>query len=66
MHLKRKEIKVAMAYRDYTQKLLAERSGVSRGTINAICCGRSCSEQTAQKIAAALGVTLKDLTDTEQ
>lgn len=63
MHLKRKEIKVAMAYRDYTQKLLAEQSGVSRGTINAICCGRSCSEQTAQKIAAALGVKLEELTE---
>lgn len=44
-----------------TGKQLAERSGISRGTVSAIKCGKSCSEETASKLAAALGVPVNEL-----
>ena len=47
--------------RDMTQKRLSELSGVSRATINYIKCGKSCSDEIGQKIAKALGVTMKEL-----
>lgn len=47
--------------RDMTQKELAERSGISRITINGIKGGRSCTEETGNKIAVALGVPIEKL-----
>lgn len=46
-----------------TQLALAETVGVSRVTIGNVVNGRACSEETAQKIAAALGVSLSEITD---
>ena len=40
---------------------LAERAGLSRGTITAVRSGKSCSMQTAGKLADALGVQLESL-----
>ena len=50
-----------MLKRGLTGKALAELSGVTRGTISAIKCGKSCSEPTASKLAAALDVPLSKL-----
>ena len=40
---------------------LADKSGLSRQTIYGIKAGRKCSELTAEKIATALGVAVKDI-----
>ncbi len=44
-----------------TQTELANKTGVSRNTINGIYNGRTCSLESAGKIAKALGVDVKDL-----
>lgn len=54
---------VALTKSGLTGKQLAERSGVARGTVSAIKCGKSCSEKTASKLAAALGVSVNELTE---
>lgn len=58
-------IKHALIDRDMKQKDLAEKSGITRSTICAICGGKSCTEATARKIAAALGVTVDELIETK-
>lgn len=45
----------ALARADLNVKQLAERSGVSRATITSIKSGKSCSQETANKLAAVLG-----------
>lgn len=45
-----------------SQRELAELAGVNRNTICGICNGRSCSAETADKIACALGIPLEKLT----
>ena len=40
---------------DITGNGLAELAGVSRGTVTAVKSGKSCSAQTANKLAAILG-----------
>lgn len=46
---------------DMTQKALSKKSGVSKYTISAIMSGKSCSDETAQKLSAALGMELRDI-----
>ena len=46
---------------DLTLAKLSEMSGLSRATLTAIKSGKSCKEETAKKIAEALGVPLKKL-----
>ena len=55
MRINRVTFATEMARRDLNQKQLAELSGVSRGTITAIKSGKSCSTDTAEKLAAVLG-----------
>lgn len=55
MRINREKMTVAMLRRDMTQKRLAELSGVSRITITAVKGGKSCSANTAEKLAAVLG-----------
>lgn len=45
----------ALARADLTNSQLAERAGVSRGTVTAVKNGKSCSRNTAEKLAAVLG-----------
>ena len=54
---------MTLAKSGMTGTQLAERSGISRGTVSAIKCGKSCSEETASKRAAALGVSMNELTE---
>ena len=55
MRIDREKMTVAMLRRDMSQKRLAELSGVSRMTITAVKGGKSCSRETADKLAAVLG-----------
>ena len=55
MRINRVTFATEMARRDLNQKQLAELSGVSRVTITAIKSGKSCSTDTAEKLAAVLG-----------
>ena len=61
MRIDRIKLTTELMRQDMTQKTLAERSGVSRVTITGIKSGRSCSEETAEKLARALKVPLKKL-----
>ena len=63
MRLKDKELRHRLIDLGIDQTELAEKSGISRGAINNVCCGRACSASTAQKIAEALGVPLEELVE---
>lgn len=55
------KLRIELFKRGITQKELAALAGVSRSTIAGIACGRSCSRDTAEKIATALKVPLQKL-----
>ena len=61
MRIDRIKLTTELMRQDMTQKTLSEKSGVSRVTITGIKSGRSCSEETAEKLAKALKVPLKKL-----
>lgn len=61
MRIDRVKLVSELTKRDMTQRELAEKSGVSRITINSIKGGRSCTEETGNKIAAALGISIEKL-----
>ncbi len=46
-----------------TQTSLAKECSLSRATVANIIGGRICKQETAEKIAAALGVSLLEITD---
>lgn len=54
-----------MARRDMTVNRLVELSGLSRVTVTGIRSGKSCSRVSANKLAAGLGVKLKDIAESE-
>ena len=53
------ELTKELIRQDMTQKQLAEKSGISRATVNGIKNGRSCSDSSAIKIADALGIPIE-------
>lgn len=55
MRIDRVKFAAALAQKDITCLKLAELSGVSRVTITAVKNGKSCSRETANKLAAVLG-----------
>ena len=55
MRIDRVTFAAALARADLNVKRLAEKSGVSRVTIPAVKNGKSCSKDTAEKLAAVLG-----------
>lgn len=61
MRIDRIRFAAELARADVTILELAKRSGVSRGTIAAVRGGKSCSQQTAERIAAGLGVSIDTL-----
>lgn len=63
MRINRLKLVVELTKRNITQKELAELAGVSRPTVSGIKNGKSCSEQTAKKIADALHADLKQLVE---
>lgn len=61
MRIDKIKLRIELLKREMTQKELSDISGVSRATISGIVCGRSCSRDTAEKIATALKVPLSKL-----
>lgn len=55
MRIDRIEFAAALARLDMNGNQLAARAGVSRGTVTAVRTGKSCSKETAEKLAAVLG-----------
>lgn len=55
MRIDRVAFATALARADINGKQLAELSGVSRVTITAVKSGKSCSKNTADRLAAVLG-----------
>lgn len=56
MRIDRVKFATELARADIKLGVLAEKSGVSRVTLTAVKSGKSCSADTANKIADALGV----------
>ena len=61
MNLNKRKLTAELKKQGITQKRLAESIGVSRQTVCTIFGGASCKEETALKIADALGVPLERL-----
>ena len=61
MRIDRIKLTAEMMKQDLTQKKLAEISGVSRVTINAIKGGKRCADEIGLKIAKALQVPIETL-----
>ena len=61
MRIDRAKFAAELARNYMTQKQLAEKSGVSRATVNYIKPGKSCSDSVGFKIAKALGVDVKGI-----
>lgn len=61
MKLSAIKIRGILYQKGMTQNQLAEVSGITRATINAVCNGKSCSYISALRIAAALEVELEDI-----
>lgn len=55
MRIDRVKFAAALARADLNGNQLAEKAGVSRGTVTAVRTGKSCSKETADKLAAVLG-----------
>lgn len=61
LRIDRIKFAVELTRADITILELSKRSGVSRMTISAVRGGKSCKRETAEKIAAGLGVSLDRL-----
>lgn len=55
MRIDRVKFAMAQAAADLTVSEIAEMSGLSRGTVTAVKNGKSCSQETANKLIAVLG-----------
>lgn len=65
MKIKKVRLISEMAMSGITLIQLSEMSGISRATISAIRNGKSCSFNTAAKIAKALHINVMDLIESE-
>ena len=61
MRIDRVKLIAEMARQNVTSIRLAEKSGVSRVTVSALRCGKTCTSETASKIAGALGVDVTEI-----
>ena len=66
MRIDRIKLIAAMARQDLTVKALAEKALVSRMTVSAMRCGKSVNENSARRVAQALGVDVADLLETKE
>lgn len=63
MRIDRVKLIAEMARRDMKVQELAEKATVSRATVTALRGGKSCNENSALRVAQALGVPLESLLD---
>ena len=61
LRIDRVKLIAEMARQDVTNIQLAAKSGVSRVTVTAVRCGKSCSQESAERIARALGVDVTEI-----
>lgn len=61
MRIDRIKFAAELARADLNVNGLAERAGVSRVTITSVRGGKSCSKTTAEKLAAGLGISVRDI-----
>ena len=61
MRIDRYKLGHILVDKDMTATQLSELTGLSRATISGIKCGKSCLYETAEKIAEALGIEVKDI-----
>jgi len=66
MRVNRVTLATEMARREWRFKRLAEETGLSRATVSAVACGKTVAPDTAQKIANALNMSLKEIVEGEQ
>lgn len=55
VRINRERLAAAMVRADLNGNRLAEKAGLSRMTITAVRTGKSCSKETAEKLARVLG-----------
>lgn len=65
MRINRISLVAEMARKDMNIKKLTELSQVSRATITAVKSGKSCTQETADKLAKGLGVPLETILEKE-
>ena len=65
MRLKNNMLKHIMIDKDLKFRQLAELSGVSKQTLSAVSNGKSCSYDTASKLAKALNIDVMELIESE-
>lgn len=63
MRIDRVKLAAALAIADITANTLAERAGVSRVTISNVRAGKRCTEETANKLAAGLGIPVSEIAE---
>jgi len=61
MRIDRVKLIAEMARQEITTKDLADKALVSRCTVCALRSGKSCTELSIRRVAAALGVSVEDL-----
>lgn len=59
MRIDRIKLITEMAKAEVKVGELADRAGLCRGTVATIKSGKSCTEETAEKLAAGLGIPLE-------
>lgn len=64
MRINRERFAAALVRLDLNGNQLAEKAGVSRGTVTAVRTGKSCSTETAYKLAAVLGKQILEKEET--
>ena len=60
MHIDRVKLITAMARAGLNVNQLAERAGLSRGTVTAVKTGKRCCTETQRKLVAVLGEDILD------
>lgn len=66
MRIDRLKLIAEMARADLNGKQLGELAGISRVTVSSVKGGKSCNEETASKIARALGVDVEELLEVKK
>ena len=59
MRIDRVKLIAEMARQEIKSQELAEKAGISRMTVSAMRCGKSCTENSAKHVARALGVPVE-------